>query len=200
MLEDASKRIDRLLSGRTASPLNPEDAADPLEKSFIDRLNRLFLFIEEMKEALHRLSMGELRDISLSRENRLAFPVKELHSRLRHMSWQTQQVAQGDYGQRIDFMGEFSTAFNTMVDALDQNERALKEKIVALQEALGRLNRLETLLPICMHCKKIRTNGDDAGLSENWRHLEQHIMEQTGTEFSHSICPQCLERHYPDTA
>jgi hypothetical protein len=200
MLEDSLERIDRLLSGRTALPLNPEDAGNPQEKAFIDRFNRLILFIEEMNEALHRLAMGELNDIRLSRENRLAFPIKELHSRLRHLAWQTQQVAQGDYRQQIDFMGEFSTAFNAMVHSLDRNERALKEKITALKAALGRVNRLEKLLPICMHCKRIRISGDDAGSPENWRQLDQHIMEQTGTEFSHSICPRCLGRHYPDTA
>jgi signal transduction histidine kinase len=69
--------------------------------------------------------------------NFLASPFKELHSRLTHLTWQAERVAQGDYSQRVDFMGDFSRAFNFMVESLERKELQLHEKIGEL-EALNR--------------------------------------------------------------
>jgi len=43
---------------------------------------------------------------------------KQLQANLRHLTWQTQQIAKGDYSQNVNFMGEFSAAFNQMIDGL----------------------------------------------------------------------------------
>jgi len=50
---------------------------------------------------------------------------------------------------------------------------------------------LEGLLPICSSCKKIR---DDHG---NWFQIEGYISDHSDAEFSHSICPDCVEKLYP---
>lgn len=52
------------------------------------------------------------------------------------------------------------------------------------------IQKLEGLLPICCHCKKIR---DKQG---NWEILESYIERRTKAEFSHGVCPECLEKHY----
>ena len=44
--------------------------------------------------------------------------LKSLQANLRHLTWKTQQIASGDFSQRVDFMGEFSAAFNSMVGQL----------------------------------------------------------------------------------
>jgi diguanylate cyclase (GGDEF)-like protein len=76
------------------------------------------------------LSRGELRGAALpSRQNEMASPLKSLHSTLSHLTWQTQQVAKGDYNQHVDFMGDFAVAFNTMVHQLDERRKALIEEI-----------------------------------------------------------------------
>ena len=51
---------------------------------------------------------------------------------------------------------------------------------------------LKGLLPICSNCKKIR---DDKGY---WEHLEAYFGQYGGTEFTHSICPDCARKLYPD--
>ena len=61
--------------------------------------------------------------------NPLAGPVKSLHAALRHMTWQANQVALGDYGQRMDYLGEFADAFNTMTLQLAERQRQLEQKI-----------------------------------------------------------------------
>lgn len=71
-----------------------------------------------------------------------------------------------------------------------QLERSLRQKNTELSEALAQVKQLKGLLPICMFCKKIRND-------ENyWQKIEEYLAQHTGADFSHSICPECLEKHY----
>jgi PAS domain S-box-containing protein len=60
-----------------------------------------------------------------------------------------------------------------------------------LELALHAVRTLRGLLPICMHCKKIR---DSHGA---WTVLETYLRDRTDADFTHGICPQCMETHYP---
>ena len=51
---------------------------------------------------------------------------------------------------------------------------------------------LSGFLPICASCKKIR---DDDGY---WNQIEEYIQTRSEAEFSHSICPECAEKLYPE--
>lgn len=70
-----------------------------------------------------------------------------------------------------------------------ERERLIEE----LQEALADVKTLSGLFPICASCKKIR---DDQGY---WNQIESYISEHSEAEFSHSICPDCQKRLYPDS-
>lgn len=73
---------------------------------------------------------------------------------------------------------------------LAENER---EKLIKeLQDALAEVKRLSGLLPICSHCKKIR---DDKGY---WNRIESYLQDHSNAEFSHSVCPECAKKYYPD--
>jgi sigma-B regulation protein RsbU (phosphoserine phosphatase) len=50
------------------------------------------------------------------------------------------------------------------------------------------VHRLEEMMPMCSYCKKIR---DDRNY---WQQIESYINERTGTEISHSVCPDCYQR------
>jgi PAS domain S-box-containing protein len=71
---------------------------------------------------------------------------------------------------------------------------ARKQTEAALQKAVAQIKTLHGLLPICMHCKKIR---DDRG---QWSPVEVYVRERTDAQFSHGLCPQCLATKYPDFA
>ncbi len=49
---------------------------------------------------------------------------------------------------------------------------------------------LKGLLPICANCKKIR---DDKGY---WNRIESYVEKHSGVEFSHGLCPECLDQLY----
>jgi DNA-binding response OmpR family regulator len=70
---------------------------------------------------------------------------------------------------------------------------SLAARIGDLEKALERIKTLEGLLPLCVYCHKIRTDDD-------WHSLEDYIEGRTKAEFSHSLCPDCLDKHYPDVA
>jgi phosphoserine phosphatase RsbU/P len=50
------------------------------------------------------------------------------------------------------------------------------------------VRQLEEMLPICSYCKKIR---DDQNY---WQQIEGYISDRTGSDFSHSVCPDCYQR------
>ena len=54
------------------------------------------------------------------------------------------------------------------------------------------LRQLRSFIPICSSCKNIRTKSGD------WKKLEEYMYERSIAEFSHGICPECIEKHYPD--
>jgi DNA-binding response OmpR family regulator len=68
-----------------------------------------------------------------------------------------------------------------------------KEQVIAeLQEALAKVKLLSGFIPICASCKKIR---DDTGY---WQQVEAYIQKHSNAEFSHSICPDCSHKLYPE--
>ena len=71
-------------------------------------------------------------------------------------------------------------------------EKEKEETIAELREAALKIRTLSGMLPICSHCKKIR---DDKGY---WNQIESYIRTHSEAEFSHSICPECVNKLYPD--
>jgi len=68
--------------------------------------------------------------------------LKSLQAHLRHLVWQVQRVEQGDFSQRVEFMGDFSSAFNSMIQHLDSTRKTLKKNEEAMQ-ALATSLRIE---------------------------------------------------------
>jgi PAS domain S-box-containing protein len=64
--------------------------------------------------------------------------------------------------------------------------------ITELQDALADVKLLSGLVPICANCKKIR---DDQGY---WTQIESYIQDRSDAKFSHSICPDCAVKLYPN--
>jgi hypothetical protein len=54
-------------------------------------------------------------------------------------------------------------------------------------EYTKQIMQLQELIPICMFCKKVRDDGD------YWEQLETYISAQTGSSFTHGICPDCYQ-------
>ncbi len=79
-------------------------------------------------------------------------------------------------------------------DQRKAHERELEKTVDELREALDKVKTLSGLLPICSFCKKIR---DDSGY---WQQVEEYVSHRSEADFSHSVCPGCLRKHYPEFA
>ncbi|MBN2279447.1 MAG: hypothetical protein JXQ65_02600 [Candidatus Marinimicrobia bacterium] len=62
--------------------------------------------------------------------------------------------------------------------------------IVFTWHNLKKIKRLESILPICSVCKKIR---NEEGY---WQQVEEYIQKHAGYQFSHSLCHDCAEKLY----
>jgi hypothetical protein len=77
-------------------------------------------------------------------------------------------------------------------DQLNRKNDELRKANAELQTAMDNLKTLKGLLPICAHCKKIR---DDSGY---WQQIETYVSQHSEADFSHGICPECMEKYFPD--
>ncbi|MCW2276966.1 sensor domain-containing diguanylate cyclase [Heliophilum fasciatum] len=100
--------------------------AMPPELQAHEEFQRLYRDLQTICHFATSLAGGELSE-SLRLRGSLAGSLKMLQGNLRHLTWQTQMIAKGDFSQRVDFMGAFSQAFNSMVEALAQSQKALRE-------------------------------------------------------------------------
>ncbi|MFZ5585367.1 MAG: HAMP domain-containing protein [Thermodesulfobacteriota bacterium] len=95
--------------------------------------------------------------------------------------------AESDNGQGERVIG--------VVQDISQRKEAELERerlILELKQALAEVRQLSGLLPICANCKKIR---NDEGY---WDQIENYLLEHTGAQFTHGICPECTAKLYPE--
>jgi DNA-binding response OmpR family regulator len=66
-------------------------------------------------------------------------------------------------------------------------QQALAARVSDLQVALANVRQLSGMLPICAYCKRVRDDKD------YWQQIEEYVGDHSQAEFSHGICPECLE-------
>jgi hypothetical protein len=175
--------IELLIQGERAPVVELPGECDAVVSQLVTAVNHYFELFEASRTFVNALAAGNL-EVAPPPHNQIVSPYKQLHASLQHLTWQTQQIAGGDYRQRVHFMGEFSESFNSMVEALAEKERIE----VALRETRSQVQHLEGIIPICMYCKQIR---DD---KEAWHRVEDYISTHSEAKFSHGICPTCFEK------
>ncbi len=79
-----------------------------------------------------------------------------------------------------------------LIDNVNCQREKIEKTNKDLQRAIDEIKTLRGILPICSFCKKIR---DDKGY---WEQVEVYIHKHSEADISHSICPECLKKHYPE--
>jgi PAS domain-containing protein len=59
-------------------------------------------------------------------------------------------------------------------------------------EDITEISTLKNIIPMCMKCRKIRND------EEYWQSVEQYFHDHIGVDFSHGICPACVDKFYPE--
>jgi len=97
------------------------------------------------------------------------------------------QAGADDYLTKPIDRGELEMRLQVAVRVISLQQR-LAERVAELESALGRVRQLHGLLPICAYCKRIRSEQNE------WNQVETYITKHSNAEFSHGVCPTCLEK------
>jgi len=135
--------LEAALAAIRATLLDGRRESLPVELEANAELEALLDDLAELYRFTLAISKGDLEQ-PLSLRGSLAGSLKNLDAALRHLTYQTQCVAAGDFTQRVDFMGEFSEAYNSMVVALDKARTELDERHELLQAQAAKLEELAT--------------------------------------------------------
>ena len=109
-----------------------------------------------------------------------------------------QLASQAVYGGIQDYLVKGQVDYRTLYRSIRyarERLRAMQDKdllVSELRDTLRHIKRLQGLLPICAACKKIR---DYQGC---WEEVEQYVQAHSEASFTHSICPDCSRRLYPE--
>ena len=174
---DEAKRAADIIFNFTRDLVNnPHGASldvESLPEQFTD-VGKGLLYLNEVitetRAFAKELSAGNLNCTVPRPSNEMASPLKSLHASLSHLTWQAQQVANGQYNVRIDFMGGFSEAFNNMTKQLEQqrltNEQEKKNLIMAAEESASARRLAEynqELMRIVNEAAKLLLEADARG-------------------------------------
>ena len=135
-LEESCQRLtqylEHILTDAQQAHLDVSQLSQPC-RGLGEALRSFHRLAEEFVSYSTQLSKGNLSLEPPESSCCLYSGLKNLHSNLKHLTWQAGQVTKGDYSQHVSYLGEFSQAFNTMTQQLKEREAQLKEEIQRAQ-------------------------------------------------------------------
>jgi len=171
MLNVKEEDIDRIteafyliLQGKKPTPIElPEDYPDNEVKQAVSYLNKFISEYNSSTDWIYNLSRGDLSVEAPKGKLLILQSLKSLQASLRHLTWVTQQIALGDFSHDIDFMGDFSAAFNSMTQQLKDSFSERKKANDALQEQVNELNDARrAMLNMMKDLDEARNEAEDA--------------------------------------
>ena len=137
-LQILDSAIDRLLKNEKIEACEFSEDLEPISS----KLLKLQQAHNELYQYAMELSRGNVDATPPPRNNYLAAGLKQFQAQIRHLTWQAKCIAEGDYKQNIDFMGEFSEAFNRMVAQLSERESNLLTQQKAMEMIFDRIESI----------------------------------------------------------
>ncbi len=100
-------------------------------------------------------------------------------------------VCREEYRKLLTAYGKLYHKLLRIICISDKYQRDLKEKEGQLKKIRAQLDQLkDIMLPVCMYCKKVRTDGD------YWEKIESFFARHVEVMFSHGICPDCIRERF----
>ncbi len=149
-IDRLTEAIYLLLKGETPTPIALAPGAPENEVTQLTQfINKFIEEYAQFTQAMAALARGNLEFEPPKGHLHALQSMKNLHANLRHLTWKTQQIAKGDFTQQIDFMHDFSTAFNGMTlqlkqafERIEQQNQTLAEANRVIQEEKEKSDRL----------------------------------------------------------
>ena len=171
MLNVNQEDIDRIteafyliLQGKKPTPIElPEDYPDNEIKQALGYINEFIKEYNSSTDWIYNLSRGDLSFEAPKGKLLILQSLKSLQASLRHLTWATQQIATGDFSHEVDFMGDFSAAFNSMTQQLKDSfaeTQAAKEALEIRVDELDDARR--AMLNMMKDLDEARSEAEDA--------------------------------------
>jgi len=171
MIEVNEADIDRItavfysiLKGKKPELISlPEDYPDNEIRQAVDHINRFIIDYNEMTQFAYQLGSGEI-DIDPPRGKLISNQsLKSLHASLKNLTWTTQQIARGDFSQKVSFMGDFSKAFNSMTEQLQTSFLERKASTETLESQIAEMDKTrKAMLNILEDLEEARKGAESA--------------------------------------
>jgi len=152
-------QLVRLISALLCSPNLPEESQIDAELLNDPEFQKLYAYIIALRELSSALCCGDLQQCASGKGFILA-NMKALQSNLWRLTWQIKRVTEGDYSQKVNYLGDFSTAFNEMISKL----RGTNEQLIRLASLDGLtqiFNRMALDQFICTAFTQAKEQGED---------------------------------------
>ncbi|MGO9622479.1 MAG: adenylate/guanylate cyclase domain-containing protein [Desulfobaccales bacterium] len=138
LIDKITATFHHLRTGEVPQPIPiPDELPDNEIRQLLSYVNRFLVEFAIFTESMTQLAQGELDLRPMAGRMAVTYSFKALQSNLKHLTWKTQQIAAGDLDQKVDFMGDFSIAFNTMAQQLKDS----RAQLVNLNQQLERRNQ-----------------------------------------------------------
>ncbi len=139
LIDEITATFHYLRTGSVPPPIPiPDDLPDNEMRQLITFVNRFLTEFAPFVDAMDQIAQGELEVPPLLGRMAVVQSFKALQSNLKHLTWKTQQIAAGDLEQKVDFMGDFSTAFNSMTQQLKDSYEQLERRNQFIRKTFGR--------------------------------------------------------------
>ncbi len=170
---------------------------DPDTGDILDANKAAVTYYGWSKEQLRRMKIQDINTLppdDVKREMEKARKSQRIYFEFRH------RLANGEvrdvavYSNNITAT-EGKAILHSIIHDITEHKKTEEEReklIRELKEAIDKIKTLHGMLPICASCKKIR---DDKGY---WKQIEEYLRDHSEAEFSHSICPDCAKKLYPE--
>jgi adenylate cyclase len=139
LIDEITATFHYLRTGSVPPPIPiPDGLPDNEMHQLITFLNRFLTEFAPFVDAMDQIAQGELEVPPLLGRMAVVQSFKALQSNLKHLTWKTQQIAAGDLEQKVDFMGDFSVAFNSMTQQLKDSYEQLERRNQFIRKTFGR--------------------------------------------------------------
>ncbi len=153
-----------ILKGKKPTPIElPEDYPDNEIKQAVSYINKFINEYNGVTDLVYNLSSGDLNFEPPKGKLLILQSLKHLQASLKHLTWTTQQIAKGDFNHEVDFMGDFSAAFNSMTQQLKDSFAERKKTNEILQKRVNELDDARlAMLNMMKDLDEARSEAEDA--------------------------------------
>lgn len=121
------------------------------------------------------------------------FHAGKLSSKLREIT-KNASLREQEFEEKSKKISELNSKIESMDKEIRELKRTEEKHLKQIESLKSEINAdpFDGRFPICSQCKDIR---DTEGY---WHPIEEYIQNLSDADFSHSLCPKCAQKLYPD--